>query len=91
MRAELKKQKEYLKGDYQPQWYFKTIASAKKELLWQKKMNPDTYKWLLTKDIKVGGKRVSTTEVMAKLKSQIKSSGRFKILSDRELTKGVID
>lgn len=64
MRSELKEQRKYLKQEYQPQWHFRTKASAKKELSFQKEANPDTYKWLMTKKIRVGGKRVYAKQVI---------------------------
>ena len=60
------KVKKELSRKFQPQWSFKTYASAKKELDFQRRMNPDTYKWLMKKDIMVGKAIIPTKEVVKK-------------------------
>jgi len=52
-----------LRKKYQPQWVFKTNKEAKKELKWQKEVNPAIYSWLIKKDIKVGKKRIPAKEI----------------------------
>ena len=64
------KQKIHLKLNrkYQPQWHFGTVKSAIRELQFQKKNNPMFYKWLITKDIEVSGKRISAKKIQGRLR-----------------------
>jgi predicted DNA-binding protein (UPF0278 family) len=57
-----------LRKKYQPQWHFKNVKSAVEGLNFQKNWNPNTYRWLLRKDIKVNGRRVPARLVMNKVR-----------------------
>ena len=69
------KHKDYgidLRKKYQPQWKFRTEREAKEELSFQKKYNPSTYKWLMTKDIKIKGKRIPAKQIRGTIKGKRK-------------------
>jgi len=55
----------HLGKKYQPQWSYATKTEARKDLNWQKRMNPSTYKWLMKKDIKISGQRVPAKNIHA--------------------------
>ena len=60
------KMKSILKKKYQPQWSFSSKKSAMDELDFQKKVNPQTYKWLKPKIIKIRGKKVPVKTLLKK-------------------------
>jgi len=55
-----------LNKKYQKQFDYNTRKEAKKDLNFQKKFNPSTYRWLLKKDIRIAGKQTPVKSLIKK-------------------------